>query len=120
MKHSQSTPKDEDRDPKRKRPPLRKPTVYVRIRPNDESETGGHSVKNEESVAKKLHEFTQDSVSISDSHKVVDYDFPSIVFPPESTQQHVYDEIIPNLLERFTQKNGYNVLMYAYGQTATG
>ena len=105
---------------KRIRPQLKKPSIYVRIRPDDESENGGHAIKNEESVEKKLHEFTQDRISISDSHKVVDYTFPSLVFPPESTQGFVYDETIPSLLESFTQKNGYNVLLYAYGQTGTG
>mmetsp|Transcript_8201 Transcript_8201/g.12344 ORF Transcript_8201/g.12344 Transcript_8201/m.12344 type:complete len:485 (-) Transcript_8201:2001-3455(-) len=87
------TPKPQK--PKNKRPNLRPPAIYIRIRPNDESGNGGHSVK-EERVEKELHSFTEDSISISDNHDVKEYSFPSLVFAPDSTQKKVYDEIILN------------------------
>ncbi|KAL1925819.1 uncharacterized protein VTP21DRAFT_702 [Calcarisporiella thermophila] len=40
------------------------------------------------------------------------------VFGPETSQEHVYNECVPNLLQKFTQ--GYNATILAYGQTSSG
>ncbi len=117
---------------KRRHRDLRPSTIYIRIRPNDESGSGGHFAKEEERVEKQLNSYTQDSISIGDRHNVVDYSFPSLVFSPESKQEEVYDKITGNnavdggtsnndasLIDSFLRGH-HNVLFFAYGQTATG
>ena len=42
------------------------------------------------------------------------------VLVPEVTQQDVWDEFVPELVDEFTMKNGRNVFLLAYGQTGTG
>ncbi|CAG8445487.1 15018_t:CDS:2 [Funneliformis caledonium] len=40
------------------------------------------------------------------------------VFPPETTQQEVYERAVENLVDKFLE--GYNVTILAYGQTSSG
>ncbi len=37
------------------------------------------------------------------------------VLVPEVTQQDVWDEFMPELVDEFTMKNGRNVFLLAYG-----
>ena len=98
---------------------LRAPSVYVRILP--ESELGAHAQKDGHDVAKKLSGWTDSSVSITDRHQTVDYDFPKQVIPPEASQDYSYDTLLPGLLDSFLKmEDAYNVLYCAYGQTGTG
>ena len=111
--------------------PLISTNVHIRIRPNDESGEGGHSAKEEERSTKQLHSYTASSVSVSDDHDIIKYDFPSVVFSPQATQEQVYEDVMTDLFASFcpTTKNnneedgggnGNNILLFAYGQTATG
>ena len=69
---------------------------------------------------KKIHSYDDNSISLSDRHGVKKYDYPKRVFQPQSTQEDVYDEIITtNLMSSFFEKKN-DVLLFAYGQTATG
>lgn len=48
------------------------------------------------------------------------YNFMKKVLVPEVSQQDVWDEFMPPLVDEFTMKNGRNVFLLAYGQTGTG
>lgn len=43
------------------------------------------------------------------------YDYMKKVLTPEVTQQDVWDEFMPGLLDEFTMINGRNIFLLAYG-----
>lgn len=59
-------------------------------------------------------------VVLEDAHGVQQYSFAKDILGPEATQGDVYDKTIADLVRLFVQKEGYNVLFFAYGQTGTG
>eukprot|EP00928_Gymnodinium_smaydae_P043676 TRINITY_DN29219_c0_g2_i1.p1 TRINITY_DN29219_c0_g2~~TRINITY_DN29219_c0_g2_i1.p1 ORF type:complete len:944 (-),score=200.85 TRINITY_DN29219_c0_g2_i1:184-2610(-) len=95
--------------------------VFVRIRPL--AEAGGHA-EDGTVHAKILEKWDEESVTIGTQYMFskgeAQYTFPRRVFGPDCSQQEVYDVIAPELVEAFTQRNGYNILFFAYGQTGTG
>uniref|UniRef100_A0A6T8PJH2 Kinesin motor domain-containing protein n=1 Tax=Hemiselmis andersenii TaxID=464988 RepID=A0A6T8PJH2_HEMAN len=46
------------------------------------------------------------------------FEYPTRVLPPETSQQHVFDAVMPELLDKFV--NGYDVNFMAFGQTGSG
>ncbi|RIA84273.1 P-loop containing nucleoside triphosphate hydrolase protein [Glomus cerebriforme] len=55
------------------------------------------------------------SVQVGDKRQIYNFDH---VFPPETTQQQVYERAVENLVDKFLE--GYNVTILAYGQTSSG
>jgi hypothetical protein len=92
-------------------------SVYVRIRPHATS--GGHA-EDGDSVYKRLHGWTESSVTLKDGHGLSEYTFPTQVLGPDVAQHEAYDAMLPDLVEAFTKHEGQNVLFFAYGQTGTG
>ena len=69
-------------------------TKSLKVCGNNESGIGGHSITEEERALKQLHVYTQNNVSVNYCYKAINYDFPSVVFSSQSTQEEVYDDIM--------------------------
>jgi len=94
---------------------LRNPSIYVRVRPT--ATGGGHA--DQTAVYKRLQGWNKKCVMLEDRHGVTNYDFSKEVFPPESSQEQVFQTSILELLKDFG--NGlHNLVFFAYGQTGTG
>ena len=102
---------------KRIRAPLIKPSVFVRVRPLAES--GGHS-NDGPPVFKKLADWRNGSVVLEDRHGESSYNFAQDILDTDAKQVDVYESTAAEVVTKFVQPNGYNVLYFAYGQTGTG
>lgn len=89
-----------------------KSAVFCRIRPF--SQEGGHADTQEE-TGKKLDKFDDQSLHVSGKK----YVFPRRVLLPESTQQEVFENVMPELLDAWTTQCR-NCMFFCYGQTGTG
>jgi hypothetical protein len=74
----------------------------------------------EKGVYKRLKSHTQTSVILEDDHGTYEYTFPQEVLGPEATQQQVWDTVAREMVENVMKLDGYNALLFAYGQTGTG
>ena len=116
-----STSKKEQQQSKpRPQRQLRASSVFVRIRPK--AEHGGHVDEegDEENAAKRLHDWSDDSLRIADRHGIEEYAFPKKVLRPDISQEEMYTEMLPKFVQDFVKLGGHNVLFFAYGQTGTG
>jgi len=59
-------------------------------------------------------------VTLEDAHGEAHYDWPREVFGPDVSQDELYEKVAKPQVAKFTQRNGHNVLAFAYGQTGTG
>mmetsp|Transcript_43080 Transcript_43080/g.119146 ORF Transcript_43080/g.119146 Transcript_43080/m.119146 type:complete len:442 (+) Transcript_43080:109-1434(+) len=105
------------RAPSAPRVPLQEPSVVVRVRPLAES--GGHSGDGPP-VYKRLASWADGVVVLEDAHTRQQYSFARSILAPEATQGEVYDAAAAELIQAFVENEGYNVLLFAYGQTGTG
>jgi hypothetical protein len=100
---------------------LTRSNVFCRIRPF--AADGGHA-KTDEIQAKQLDSWDDSSVSVATQYMFSKgsnkYDFPRAVFPPEATQEQVFNSVAPPIIDALTEESGMNVVMFAYGQTGTG
>ncbi|KAK3285403.1 hypothetical protein CYMTET_6992 [Cymbomonas tetramitiformis] len=96
--------------------PLRAPRVVVRVRPL--AATGGHSADGK-SVYKKLAKWHDGCVVLEDGHGQTEYKFADTILDTEATQDAVYEASAREITRAFVQQ-GYNALLFAYGQTGTG
>ena len=101
---------------------LTKSNVFCRIRPF--AAFGGHA-ETDEVQAKHLESWDTSSVTVATQFMFSKgknvYDFPRHVFPPEATQDEVFAQVAPPVVDALTRENGgCNVVMFAYGQTGTG
>mmetsp|Transcript_12820 Transcript_12820/g.20344 ORF Transcript_12820/g.20344 Transcript_12820/m.20344 type:complete len:438 (-) Transcript_12820:301-1614(-) len=105
-----------------KKKKLKSSQVYIRIRPQV-FDGGGHD-QNGEAVSKSLKGWDETSVELGTEYMFSTgsnkYTFPKKVLGPQVDQQVVFDSIMPELVEDFTQPGGTNVMFFAYGQTGTG
>lgn len=96
--------------------------VFVRIRPAVR-DGGGHD-QDGEAVAKMLEGWTDTSVTLATQYLFSKgsnvYAFPRHVFGPEVTQEDVFEGTVARAVERFTEWEGSDVMVLAYGQTGTG
>jgi hypothetical protein len=97
---------------------LQSASVYVRLRPAVTGSGTGHDMDGA-AVAKTFDGYTKKSVTLGTtmmfSKGKNKYNFMKSVLTPEFTQQDVWDEFMPNLVDDFTMKNGRNVFLLAYG-----
>jgi hypothetical protein len=97
--------------------PLVPAAVFARVRPLAVS--GGHAEAGKgEREAKRLVGHSAQSVTIGGGGGSSTYDFPRAVLSAEARQQEVYDTVARDLVAQF--HDGYNVLLWAYGQSGTG
>ena len=105
------------KEPSTKR--LKPSTVYVRIRPIV-YDGSGHD-QDAPGVAKSLESYSDNSITLKTQYMFSqgsnEYSFPTRVFQPQSTQEEVHQELLPPLID---QVETSDVLLLAYGQTATG
>jgi len=104
--------------------PLKKPNVIVRVRPL--ATEGGHSA-DDPPVFKRLASWV-DGVGVvleepggpsGQGDRQQKYTFARCILGPEATQEEVYGQSTKDLVHDFVS-NGYNGLVFAYGQTGTG
>jgi hypothetical protein len=110
------------------KPTLRSPSVVVRVRPL--AATGGHSAEGKP-VYKRLAKWDEGSIVLEDnvddygtgrmtgSSRPQVFTFAKEILGTEATQASVYDAAASNLVKSFAN-DGFNVLLFAYGQTGTG
>jgi hypothetical protein len=67
---------------------------------------------------KKVHNWTDTKVVISDRGDKIPFNFPKRVIAPEATQEDACNVMVQNLLPAFW--NSQNVHFFAYGQTGAG
>ena len=95
---------------------LHRPDVYVRVRPL--AAEGGHS-EDGTVLTKHLEAWDETSVTIGTEYLFskgeAKYEYPKRVFGTEATQQEVTDEMVPALVESFTEEKT-SVLFFAYGR----
>jgi hypothetical protein len=120
--------------PIRREVPLRKPKVVVRIRPLASS--GGHSNEGEP-VSKRLASYGNGKIVLEDEMGVdyggaraahartTEYTFAQAILGPESRQAEVHEAAAAELVQAVCADGlnggeGYNALLFAYGQTGTG
>ena len=93
MSRQESSRKGKDRKK------LSRPNVIIRVRP--QAEYGGHQEADDRlSVEKRLHSWTEDTISIEDSHQVREYTFPTKVISPEASPEESYKSLLPPLMEK--------------------
>jgi len=101
---------------------LKRSEVYIRVRPQV-FDGSGHD-QNGQGVRKSLKGWDETSVELNTEYMFSTgsnkYAFAKKVLGPEVDQQVVFDTIMPELVEEFTQPGGTNVMFFAYGQTGTG
>ena len=97
--------------------PLLRPNIHVRVRPF--ADEGGHC-KNGERVYKELYDYGEKGVKLKDSHGITTYKFCKSCLGPDSKQEQVYENVASQCVSDFIKMNGYNILLFAYGQTGTG
>ena len=110
------------------RPALRAPSVVVRVRPLAES--GGHSAEGKP-VYKRLAKWDEGAIVLEDnvddlgtgrttgSSRPQVFTFAKEILGTDATQASVYDAAAGSLVKSFAN-DGFNVLLFAYGQTGTG
>mmetsp|Transcript_76160 Transcript_76160/g.205436 ORF Transcript_76160/g.205436 Transcript_76160/m.205436 type:complete len:458 (-) Transcript_76160:42-1415(-) len=112
------------------RVPLREPHVVVRVRPL--AEEGGHSA-NGKHVYKRLVSWDNGEIVLDDNVELGDgqrskagvlsrpqvYTFARDILGTDANQESVYKSSASELVRSFVQ-DGYNALLFAYGQTGTG
>ena len=108
------------------KPALRSPSVVVRVRPF--AATGGHSAEGKP-VYKRLAKWDAGSIVLEDnvddlgtgraSSRPQVFTFAKEILGTEATQASVYDAAASGLVKSFAN-DGFNVLLFAYGQTGTG
>ena len=120
--------------PIRREVPLRKPKVVVRIRPLASS--GGHSNEGEP-VSKRLASYGNGKIVLEDEMGVdyggaraahartTEYTFAQAILGPEARQAEVHEAAAAELVQAVCADGlnggeGYNALLFAYGQTGTG
>ena len=97
---------------------MQKANVYCRLRPAVTGTGTGHDMDGE-AVAKTFDGYDRKSVTLG--HTMMfskgknKYTFMKSVLTPEMTQQDVWDEFMPNLVDEFTMRNGRNIMLLAYG-----
>ena len=105
------------------RPPLVIPAVYARVRPP--AEEGGHAMPPAEEIekrygnAKRYKACTPSTVVIAGQSGDESFDFPTEVFDQATGQGEVFAKFAEPSVAKFA-KEGYNALIFAYGQTGTG
>ena len=107
--------------------PLAAPSVVVRVRPL--AVDGGHSATGKwaKGVYKKLAKWDdgvivlEDNVDLGDGKKNTrpqTFTFAKFILGTDAKQEEVYQANAAGLVQSFVQ--GFNVLLFAYGQTGTG
>ena len=105
---------------------LRRPNVIVRVRPL--AQTGGHSNEGEP-VSKRLASWENGRVVLEDDVgknngsvtgiRTQEYTFGKSVLGPDAKQAEVHGAVAEDLVKAVCC-DGYNGLLFAYGQTGTG
>ncbi|CAB9501015.1 Kinesin-like protein KIN [Seminavis robusta] len=94
--------------------------VYVRIRPTV-FDGSGHD-QDAPGVAKSLAGYSDTSITLNTQYMFSkgsnEYRFPTQVFAPDSTQEHVYNVVLPALVQQVVTHN--DAMLLSYGQTGTG
>jgi len=96
-------------------PGLTRAAVFCRIRPL--ADEGGHVEG--KAVEMKLDGWDEGHVFVQTSHERLEFDFPTAVVAPETTQEETYRIICPELVDAWLVKCCH-VQLLAYGQTGTG
>ncbi|RIA95018.1 P-loop containing nucleoside triphosphate hydrolase protein [Glomus cerebriforme] len=89
--------------------------VVIRVKPLTEHDLENLPTRFQRQIVTTSPYATNQIVVEGEKRQVFNFDN---VFPPETTQQEIYEKSVENLVNKFIE--GFNVTILAYGQTSSG